>query len=104
MPMRAGGSGSASTRRVSVLESRIDPPERLLAWQRGDHRPELGPAFAPGEREAQRAQVAADGLELADELPRVGAAIGTVDELAEARQRLRRGQPRRLRRREDHVR
>src|SRR4051795_9887415 len=52
-----GGAGSSSSRRVRVLESRIDPPQRLVARQRRDHGPELGTALAPGERETQRTQV-----------------------------------------------
>src|SRR5918994_7676629 len=78
-----GGWGSSAGPRVSVSESRIDPPQLLLPRQRGEHRPQLGPALAPRQDEPQRLQVATDGLQLTQEL------FGLeLDELAEAQQRL----------------
>ncbi len=69
---------------MRVLESRIDPPQRLVAGQRPHDSPQLGTAVSPGQREPQRAQVAADGLQLADDRPRVEAAVRALDELAQA--------------------
>src|SRR4029077_14913268 len=48
---------------------------------------ELRPTVAPGESEAKRLQIAADRLQLPDDRPRLEARL---DELAEARERLRR--------------
>src|SRR5579864_7191580 len=70
MRIGPGAAGSSTSWRLSVSKSRIDPPERLAALQRGEHRPQLRTAFAAGEREAQRAQVAADRLQLAQDLAR----------------------------------
>src|SRR5688500_15437249 len=78
-----GASGRSASPRVSVSESRIDPPQLFLPRQRGEHCPELGAALAPGEHEPQCAQVAADGLQLPYE--RFGL---EVDELAKPKQRL----------------
>src|SRR4051794_21860897 len=71
MRIGPGGSGRSTTLRCRVLESRIDPPERLDAVELGEHAPQLGPLLGARERAAQRAQVAADRLQLADELARL---------------------------------
>src|SRR5579885_3878451 len=62
-----GGGGSSTSDLVYVSKSRIDPPQRLVARQGHEHRPELGAAVAAGERPAHPAQVAAGGLQLADD-------------------------------------
>src|SRR3954447_19306411 len=90
MPTSAGGSGSAAIRRVSVSESCIDPPQGLLAVERGELRPELATVLGAGERAAQRPQVAADGLQLAQERARrwrVERLRGAGAQLPEALQR-----------------
>src|SRR3954471_21825973 len=95
MPMCAGGSGSSSLRRESELESRIDPPQGLVARERGDDRPELGTALAAGQREPQRLQVAADRLQLAHDRTRgvlaepAVRALAQLPEALERRHRLR---------------
>src|SRR3954464_9250056 len=90
MRIGPGGGGSSCLVRVSVSESRIDPPQRLLPRQRGDHRPQLRAALAARKREAQRLQVPADRLELAHDLLGVERPVRALDELAEARERRRR--------------
>src|SRR5579864_4912044 len=86
-----GGGGSSSSRRVSVLCRRTDlaygPAQQFVPRERGDHRCELGPALAAGEREPERLQVAADRLQLAHDRARLDPGL---DELAEAAERLRR--------------
>src|SRR5690348_12031945 len=85
-----GGGGSSSIRRVSVLYRRIalayGPAQQLVPRQSSDDRGQLGPALAPCEHEPQRLQVAADRLQLPDDRARLDARL---DELAEARHRLR---------------
>src|SRR4051794_32014948 len=94
MPISAGGCGSSTGPRVKVSESRIDPPERLVAVERGDDRPELRAALLSAQRDAQRTEVAADRLQLADEragLRLVEPLRGASAELAEALQGQRSG-------------
>src|SRR5947209_16122876 len=88
MRIGPGGGGSSCFRRVAVSYSRIEPPQRLVAVERGDDRRELRALVAARERDAQRAQVAADGLQLAQERARrlvVDAAVRALAQLAEAR-------------------
>src|SRR4051812_43573713 len=73
---------------VSVSKSRIDPAQRLVARQRRDHSPQLRAALPARERDAERAQVSADRLELADDCARVRGAVAAFHELAEALERL----------------
>src|SRR5437588_8818083 len=84
-----GGGGSSSSRRVSVLWRRIalayGPAQQLVPRQSSDDGGQFGPALAPGEHEPKRLQVAADGLQLADDRARLDARL---DELAEACHRL----------------
>src|SRR5437764_10425282 len=85
-----GGGGSSTSDFVSVSKSRIDPPQGLVARQRGEHRPELRAALAPCQHAAYRAEVAADRLQLAhDRLRRVPVqwAVAGEPQLAEALQR-----------------
>src|SRR6185437_3894078 len=65
----------------------ISAREQLLARQRRDHGPELGPTVAARQREPNRFEVAADRLQLAQDPARIDAAF---DELAEPLERLRR--------------
>ncbi len=88
MPIRAGGSGSSTFVFVSVSKSRIDPPERLFAGQRGDHGPQLGAALTPGQRDAKRTQVTAHRFQLSNERAGVHASVRTLEQLAKAFQRL----------------
>src|SRR5439155_9752787 len=85
MRIGPGGGGSSSLRRVSVLESRIDPAQGLVARKRGDDRPELRATVATGQCEAHGAQVAADGLQLLDE--RAGVEAVALPQLAKALER-----------------
>src|SRR5215211_7096938 len=62
-----GGGGSSRFERVKVSYSRIEPPQGLVARQRGDHRSELRPPLPTGQREPQRPEVAAGRLQLAHE-------------------------------------
>src|SRR5207248_9808264 len=61
-------------------ERALGPPQRLLPRKRRDHRPELGPSLPAGQREPERAQVAADCLQLADDALRVEAVLGELPE------------------------
>src|SRR3972149_11432882 len=90
MPTGPGGGGSSSFFRESELKSSIDPAQRLVAGEREHDRPELRPALGAREREPKRAQVAADRLELAQDLlrrQRREVAVRALAQLAEARQR-----------------
>src|SRR3954447_27021698 len=60
-----GGGGSSTSDFVYVSKSRIDPPQGLLARQRSDDGPQLGPAVAAGERAPDGAKVPTDRLQLA---------------------------------------
>src|SRR5579862_7272565 len=85
-----GGFGSSTSDFVYVSKSRIDPRQRLVARQRGEHGPELRPAVASGERSSHSAQVAAHGLQLAHDLLRallVETAVRGRPQLAEALER-----------------
>src|SRR4051794_19397114 len=87
MRIGPGGSGNSTSARWRVLESRIDPPERLGAIDLGEDAPELGAALGAGQRAPQGAQVAADRLQLADQLPclrLVEALGGALTQLTEA--------------------
>src|SRR5436190_16258021 len=94
MRIGPGGGGSSKSERVYVSKSRIDPPERFLLWKGLEQRSQLRPAVPAGEGQAQRLQVAADGLELSDELPRrvvveaVRRALAELFEALEGRTRL----------------
>src|SRR5436853_3660769 len=103
MPSRAGGSGRSTFVLVRVSKSRIDPAQRLVARQRGDHSPELRPAFLSSQRDTQRTQVPADGLQLPDERARVDTAVRALEQLAEALERLGRIHLDRLRRGENRA-
>src|SRR5689334_22955748 len=65
-----GGGGSSTSDFVYVSKSRIDPPECLVARDGGEHSPELGAGVAAGQGAPDRAQVAPDGLQLAQDRPR----------------------------------
>src|SRR3954468_4844327 len=100
--MRTGPvPGSSTFLFVSVSESCIDPAKSLVARQRRDHRPQLGPALLPGQRDAQRAQVAADCLQLAYESACVDVAVRALEQLAEPLEGLGRRALRRRRWREN---
>src|SRR5919204_5003630 len=93
MPIRAGGSGRSTLDFVRVSKSRIDPAQSLVARKRRDHGPQLRPAFLPGQRDAQRSEIAPDGFQLAHERARVDAAVraqqrDAVEAFAERRRRL----------------
>src|SRR5436305_5092768 len=99
MRIGPGGGGSSRFARDAVSYSRIQPPQRLVAVERGDDRRELGAFLAAGQCDAQRAQVTADRLQLAQERARrlvVDPAVRALAQLAEARERLRRVDLRRL--------
>src|SRR6266581_1405631 len=87
MRIGPGGAGSSCFSRVSVSESRIDPPQALFQRERLDHGPELRAPVAARQGEAQGTQVAADRLQLPDDLAAVDAAVRALDELAEPFQR-----------------
>ena len=70
---RAAAAAPASRRGERVIEPHRPSAAPRRAVERGDDRPQLGPALAPGQREPQRPQVAADRLQLAEQLLRVGA-------------------------------
>src|SRR5919199_5830854 len=104
MPTCAGGAGSSTFVFVSVSKSRIDPAERLLAWKRGDHGPQLRTALLTRQRETQRAQVPADRLQLAHDAAGIDAPVRTLEQLATTLQRLGRVDPDRRGRVEDDAR
>ena len=63
------------------------PPHSLALRKRDEDGPQLGAARRPGERQAQRSQVAADRFQLAHERARtvlVKLAAGSLQQLAEA--------------------
>src|SRR6266487_999422 len=68
MRIGPGGGGSSKRPRVKVSKSCIGPPQRLVLRQGLEQRSQLGPAVLAGQRQPQRLQVAADCLQLADEL------------------------------------
>src|SRR3954468_16323773 len=85
-----GTSGRSRFERVSVSESRIQPPHRLIAIERGDDSRELRTAIAAGQRNAQRAEIAADRVQLAHERLRrvvVETVVRTFAQLPKTRQR-----------------
>src|SRR3954467_784747 len=69
MRIGPGGGGSSTRPRVYVSKSRNDPPQGLVLRQGDEQRRELRPSVAAGESQPQRLQVAADRLQLPDELP-----------------------------------
>src|SRR3954447_24669807 len=86
-----GGSGRSTSDLVYVSKSRIDPPERLVARHRRDDSPQLGTAVAAGQRPPDRAQAAADCLDLAHDRLRIVLGkrrAGSVPQLAEPDERL----------------
>src|SRR4051812_20472396 len=70
MRIGAGGGGSSKSPRVYVSKSRIGPPQGLVLRQRLEEGGELRPAVASRQRQPQRLEVAADRLQLPDELAR----------------------------------
>src|SRR5829696_8390972 len=66
-----GGGGRSTSDFVYVSKSRIDPPERLVTRNGRDDSPQLRAAVAAGQGAADRAQVPADGLQLAHDRLRV---------------------------------
>ncbi len=94
MPIGPGGAGSSTSCLVRVSESRMHPPQRFVGGQGGDDGPQLGAPLGPGEREAERLQVAAHRLQLADEVLAVEPARAQLGEALERRTRfLRRASP-----------
>src|SRR5919202_6066716 len=68
MRIGPGGGGSSTSRRVKVSKSRIGPRQRLVLRQGLQDRGKLRAAVAAGQRQTDRLQVAADGLQLAEQL------------------------------------
>src|SRR5215213_8240780 len=66
-----GGGGRSTSDFVYVSKSRIDPPERLGTRNGRDDSPQLRAAVAAGQGAANRAQIPADGLQLAHDRLRV---------------------------------
>src|SRR5215211_4493323 len=95
-----GGGGRSRFERVNVSYSRIKPPQGLVGRQRSNYRRELRPALTPGQREAERAKVASDRLELAHERLRIVVGerpVRACAQLAEPFEGFRRVNPRRPR-------
>src|SRR6266513_1437148 len=90
MRIGPGGGGSSKRLRVYVSKSRIGPPQRFVLRQDLEQGGQLRSAVPAGQRQPQSLEVAADGLQLADELAGgvvVEPVTRTFAELLEALQR-----------------
>src|SRR3954466_12041896 len=90
--MGPGGSGSSTSLRWRVLESRIDLPQRLVAAEGGNDRPELGAALGTRQDAPHRAEAAADRLQLAHALARMRLVQPLRRALAQLAEALERGE------------